>query len=97
MKAKRYLVFYGSVYYPDQGLGDMITTTDSVEDGKDCIVSHILTKRTEYDAEYSNQEFIEGETNLMWAQIWDIQDITKPVFEIEEAAQFVELYEEIKP
>jgi len=95
MKANRYLVFYGSTYYPDQGLGDLITTTNSVDVGKTVIINEILKQRTEYDEEYTNEEFIEGEANLRWAQIWDIEDITKPVFEIEEVYQFIELYKEI--
>ena len=58
---KRYLVFYGSIYYPVGGMNDFIGDFDTKEDAIKLI-------------ETTNEKEDDGDFEYRWANVWDSKD-----------------------
>lgn len=64
-KLKRFLAFYGSVYYPSGGWGDFFGDYESIDSAKQELLEKELKKRPP-ELGYNTWEF-------SWAQIFDTE------------------------
>ncbi len=76
---KRYLIFFGSVYYPTGGMHDMIGQTITIEKGIE-IVNKELMKDFTVD-ESQTEEHLKYQLKFSWSHIYDTEE-QKIVFEI---------------
>jgi len=58
---KRYLAFYGAVYYPGGGMDDFIGDFETKQEAIDCI-------------ELKNKKEDDGNFNYCWANVYDTED-----------------------
>jgi hypothetical protein len=63
---KRYLAFYGSVYYPSGGMEDFIGDYDTEKDALNAITEKLNTDKDYYDTEEKRWQYC-------WAHIYDTE------------------------
>lgn len=75
---KRYLVFFGNQNYPEGGMEDLLSSTDSIEEGINLVNKEISKDFEKYHSHlYDNiEEFIEFEWGNKWASIYDLSKET---------------------
>jgi len=70
---KRYLVFMGSIFYPEGGMDDFFVDVDSVYSGAELVTSKIMEAFPLYGGVYTEAEWNEQHWDMNWAHIYDTE------------------------
>lgn len=65
---KRYLAFYGEVYYPNRGMDDLVGDFDTMEEALEAIT--LKAKAELIEGYYKNEEHL---FSSRWANIYDTE------------------------
>lgn len=78
----RYLIFFGSNYYPFGGMSDFLTSADTLEKAKEIADKRLME---DFKPEYGDteEEHRKYEKETSWCHIWDSKD-NKVVWQLNE-------------
>lgn len=70
---KKYLAFYGLIYYPEGGMSDFIGDYDTIEDAINAINENKV-KNGMFDDDDDNKKDTDVDWIRSWCHIWDSQE-----------------------